>query len=99
MGFPQWLSGKESAYNVRAAGNMGSIPVLGRSPRGGCGNTLQYSCLEEQGYSPWGCKGSDTTEMIYMPQHFFPCSGPNTQYTLTMLVELDLELTKGDNCL
>ena len=78
MGFPQWLSGKESAYNVRAAGNMGSIPMLGRSPGGGCSNTLQYSCLEEQGYSPWGC---------------------NTQYTLTMLVELDLELIKGDNCL
>ena len=26
---PQWLSGKESAYN---AGDMGSIPGLGRSP-------------------------------------------------------------------
>ena len=25
---------------------MGSIPGLGRSPRGGHGNPLQYSCLE-----------------------------------------------------
>ena len=25
---------------------MGSIPGLGRSPGGGCGNSLQYSCLE-----------------------------------------------------
>ena len=25
---------------------QGSIPELGRSPRGGNGNTLQYSCLE-----------------------------------------------------
>ena len=24
----------------------GSIPGLGRSPLGGCGSTLQYSCLE-----------------------------------------------------
>ena len=26
--------------------NMGSIPGLGRSPGGGNGNALQYSCLE-----------------------------------------------------
>ena len=26
---------------------MGSIPELGRSPRGGNGNPLQYSCLEK----------------------------------------------------
>ena len=35
--------GKESAYNV---GDPGSIPGLGRSPAGGHGNPLQYSCLE-----------------------------------------------------
>ena len=27
-------------------GDWGSIPVLGRSPGGGSGNPLQYSCLE-----------------------------------------------------
>ena len=50
-------------------GDTGSIPGLRRSPGGGNGNPLQYSCLEnpmEQGslavYSPWGCKESDTTE-------------------------------------
>ena len=33
--------------NLRAsAGDVGSIPELGRSPRGGHGNQLQYSCLE-----------------------------------------------------
>ena len=31
---------------MRNAGDMGSIPGLGRSPRGGTGNALQYSCLE-----------------------------------------------------
>ena len=28
------------------AGDLGSIPGLGRSPGGGHGNSLQYSCLE-----------------------------------------------------
>ena len=33
--------------NLRAsAGDVGSIPELGRSPRGGYGNPLQYSSLE-----------------------------------------------------
>ena len=36
-------AGKEPACN---AGDLGSIPGLGRSPGGGHGNTLQYSCLE-----------------------------------------------------
>ena len=34
---------KEPACN---AGDMGSIPGSGRSPGGGYGNPLQYSCLE-----------------------------------------------------
>ena len=38
-----WLSGKETAYQ---AGDRGLIPGLGRSPGGGHGNPLQYSCLE-----------------------------------------------------
>ena len=49
--------------------DAGSIPGLGRSPGGGHGNPLQYSCLENPhgqrslvGYSPRGLKGSDTTE-------------------------------------
>ena len=29
------------------AGDSGSIPGLGRSPGGGNGNPLQYSCLED----------------------------------------------------
>ena len=35
---------KNSSTNARDAG---SIPGLGRSPRGGNGNPLQYSCLEK----------------------------------------------------
>ena len=46
MGLPQWLSGKESACNAGATGDMGSILGSGRSLGGGHGNPLQYSCLE-----------------------------------------------------
>ena len=43
MGFPGGSDGKESTCN---AGDLGSIPGLRRSPGGGHGNPLQYSCLE-----------------------------------------------------
>ena len=42
-GLPWWLSSKESTCNV---GDVGLIPRLERSPGGGHGNRLQYSCLE-----------------------------------------------------
>ena len=51
---PQWLSGKESACNAGAAGDMGLIPGLGISPEGGNGYALQDSAwripwMEEPG--------------------------------------------------
>ena len=59
-GFPGSSAGKESACN---AGDLSSIPGLGRFPGRGHGNLLQYSCLENSqgqkrltGYNPWGCK-------------------------------------------
>ena len=45
MGFPKWLSGKESTCNAGATGDVGSILVLRRFPGGRHGNPLQYSCL------------------------------------------------------
>ena len=55
-------------------GDSASIPELGRSPREGHGNPLQYSCLENPkqedrqrsllGYSPWGHKELDMTEWL-----------------------------------
>ena len=42
-GFPGGTDGKESACN---AGDLGSIPGLGRSPGEGNRNPLQYSCLK-----------------------------------------------------
>ena len=43
MGFPCGSAGKESSCN---AGNLGSIPGLGRFPEEGKGYPLQYSGLE-----------------------------------------------------
>ena len=43
MGFLGGSEGKEFAHN---AGDLGSIPGLGRSPGEEHGNPLQYSCLE-----------------------------------------------------
>ena len=37
---------KNPPANARNVRDMGSIPVLGRSPGGGHGNPLQYSPLE-----------------------------------------------------
>ena len=66
QGFPGGSVGKESACN---AGDLRSIPGLGRSPGGGHGNPLQYFCLENPlgqkcltSYSPWGHKELDSTE-------------------------------------
>ena len=44
--FPSGSDVKESACN---AGDLGSIPGLGRSPGEGHGNPLQYSCWK----IPW----------------------------------------------
>ena len=70
MGFPGVSDSKESACNV---GDLRSVPGLGRSPGGGHGNPLQYSCLENPrgqrclaGCSPWGRKESDMTEKCTM---------------------------------
>ena len=41
----RWLSAKEFACSARAAGDAVTVPEWGRSPRGGPGNPLQYSCL------------------------------------------------------
>ena len=68
LGFPGCSDSKESTCNV---GDLGLIPGLGRSPGEEYSKPLQYSCLENPhgqrslaGYSPWGCKESDTTEQL-----------------------------------
>ena len=46
LGFPRWLSGKQPACSAGDAEDAGLIPGSERSPGGGNGNPLQYSCLE-----------------------------------------------------
>ena len=67
-GFPGDADGEESTCN---AGNLGSIPGLGRSPGEGNGSPFQYSCLENpmEGEEPGslqstGRKESDITEQL-----------------------------------
>ena len=44
-GFPGGSVVKNPPANAGDAGDVGSIPGLGRSPGDGNGNPLQYSCL------------------------------------------------------
>ena len=46
FGFPGGSVVKKSPAKAAATGDSGSIPGLGRSPGGGNGNPLQYSCLK-----------------------------------------------------
>ena len=68
MGFPGGLTVKNPPVN---AGDTGSIPGSGRSPGGGNGHPLQYSCLENpMDRGAWWAavhgvtKESDTTEQL-----------------------------------
>ena len=63
MDFPCGSAGKESACN---AGDLGSIPRLGRSPEEGKGYPLQYSGLENSMdcIIHGGHKESDRTEQF-----------------------------------
>ena len=56
--------------NAKGSGITGLIPGSEKSPGGGSGSPLLYSCLENsmdrerslEGYSPWGHKESDSTD-------------------------------------
>ena len=75
-----WMSvlcgsvGKKYSCN---AGDLGSVPGLGRSSREGKSYPLQYSGLENSMdllCSSWCCKESDTTEQLSLSL-FFPRLG------------------------
>ena len=66
-GFP----GGSVVKNLPAMQETSSITGLGRSPGGGNGNQLQYSCLEKshgqrslEGYSPWVLKELEMTKQL-----------------------------------
>ena len=60
MGFPGGLDSKVSSYS---AGDLGSVPRLGLSPREGLTPVLlprkSHGWRSLLGYSPWGHKESD----------------------------------------
>ena len=58
---------KNLPANTGDAGDMSSIPGLGRSPEGGNNNSFQYSCLDN---SPLGLKELDTTINAYFELKF-----------------------------
>ena len=54
MCFPGGTSGKNPPANAGDTGDVGSILGSGRSPGGGHGNPLHYSCLENpMGRGAW----------------------------------------------
>ena len=71
-GFSGGAVGKETAHN---AGVLRLIPGLGRSPGGGHGNQLQYSCQDNphrgtwRAAIHWGRKKSEETERLSTAQH------------------------------
>ena len=63
------LGVKNLSANAGDGRDVGLIPGSGIFPRGGNDNPLRYSCLGNlmerslAGYSPWGHKQSDMTEV------------------------------------
>ena len=74
-------AGKESAFS---AGDMASIPGLGRFPGEGKGYLLHYSGLENslqphRLYSPWNSPGQNTeVDGFSLLQGIFPTQGLNS---------------------
>ena len=63
LSFPGGTVVRNPSASAEDAGEKGWIPALGRSPGGGNGNPLQYSCLKKShgqrrlvGYSLWSHK-------------------------------------------
>ena len=72
--FPGGSVVKNLPANAGVEGDVGSIPVSGRSPGDRNGKPLHYSCLKkpmdkgawQDTYRPWGRKESDTTEHAHL---------------------------------
>ena len=63
LGFPGGAEVKNLPANAGDARDTGSIPGLGKSPRVGNGNPLQYSCLEDfMDRGAWWATGHGVTE-------------------------------------
>ena len=75
-GFPGGTVVKNLPVNTRVARVMGSIPGWGRYPVRGNGNPAVFLPGKSHrqrslvGYSPQGCKESDTTEQLRIHTHY-----------------------------
>ena len=72
MGFPGSSVVKNLPANAGDPGDMGSIPGLGRPPRGGCGNPFQYSCLGNFMKAWWATVHGVTEESDTATEHTHP---------------------------
>ena len=94
LGLPWWLRCKDSACN---AGDLGSIPRMGRSPGKRSGYSLQYSYLEnsmDRGAwqdSPWGCIASDMTERLSLKNGVFLATSVTKNVSVTEIPALQCE--------
>ena len=81
LGFPGGSVVKESTWNAGDAGDSGSIPGSGRSPGGGNGNPLRYSCLKSpMDRGAWRATGHGVAKSRTWPSDWadlscFPTSG------------------------
>ena len=89
-----WLSGEESACNAGATEDMGLIPESGRSPGGGHGIPLQYSCPENsKDRGAWWATVHrvtelDTTEATWHAHYTCQCRPCVSGITLSWSVSL-----------
>ena len=64
-GLPGWFSVKNLPVKAEDTGDVGSIPGWGRSPPGGNGNPLQYSCWENSMYrGAWRATAHGVTKRL-----------------------------------
>ena len=71
LGLPRWLSGKELACQFRRCKRCGFDPWVGKIPWSRKWQPTPvflpgkfHGQRRLVGYSPWGCKESDTTEWL-----------------------------------
>jgi len=88
-GFPGGAVVKNPLANAGDAEDAGSIPRLGRSPGGGNGNPLQYSCLENSmGREAWQATMHGVSKTLRVPKSLHNY----TQHTASLLLSTSVLL-------
>ena len=92
------LGVKNPPANARDIRNMGCIPGLGRSPGGGNGNQLRYSCLENpMDRGAWGAKvhgiTKGQTQLKQFSMYACPTETGNTADSQIFILNFGLQFT------